>query len=106
MDLTTAKYFCKSGVCPTAESLLAFANAELTQPEMFFISAHLTSCDFCSAELHFLTSFPPAEAKCEEAEIPFALKQLAEALLCSKQTGFQVLEDLLNGSEQLKLNTA
>jgi hypothetical protein len=106
MDLKTAKYFCKSGVCPSAESLLAFADAELTQTEMFYISAHLSLCDFCSAELHFLTSFPQSEAKCEKAEIPFALKQLAEALLCGARTEFQLLEELISNTEQLTLKNA
>jgi hypothetical protein len=106
MDLKTAKYFCKSGVCPSAESLLAFADADLIQQEMFFISTHISSCDFCCAELHFLTSFPQLEAKCEKAAIPFALKQLAEALLCGKQAEFQLLEELLNNTEQLTLKNA
>lgn len=85
---------------------MAFADAELTQPEMFFISAHLTLCDFCAAELHFLTSFPPLDAKCEKAEIPFALKQLAEALLCGTQKEFKLLEDLISNTEQLTLKNA
>jgi hypothetical protein len=107
MRLKPAEEFCKSRICPSAETLLAFHCAELIFAEMRSISSHLARCEFCSAELHLLTSFPQAEANYNQtAEMPFALRQLAEALLGGKQTEFRLLENLLYGDEQLTLKNA
>lgn len=107
MRLKTAEEFCKSRVCPSADTLLAFHYAELIFAEMRSVASHLGGCEFCSAELHLLTSFPPAKANCyQTVEMPFALRQLAEVLLGGKQTEFRLLENLLYGDEQLTLKNA
>lgn len=107
MYLRTAENFYKSGVCPSAEELLAFHFAELSLPEMMTVSSHLERCEFCAAELHFLTSVPQVEANYNQpTEMPPALRQLAEALLGGKQSEFRLLENLLPGSEQLTLKNA
>jgi hypothetical protein len=107
MVLKTAPEFCKSGACPSAETLLRFDSADLFFAETMSVSAHLVECEFCSTELYFLNNFPQAEANCGQAsEIPFALRQLAEALLGGRQTEFRLLENLLYGNEQLTLKNA
>lgn len=107
MVLKTAPKFCKSGVCPSAATLMRFNGDDLFFAEMLSVSAHLAECDFCSAELYFLTQFPQTESNCSPApEIPSALKQLAEALLGGKETESRLLDNLLYGNEQLTLKNA
>ncbi len=107
MVLKTAPKFCKSGVCPSAATLLRFNSDDLFFAEMLSVSAHLAECEFCSAELYFLTKFPQTESDCDQApEIPSALKQLAETLLGGRETEFRLLEKLLYGNEQLTLKNA
>ncbi|MDQ4120866.1 MAG: hypothetical protein M3209_05425 [Acidobacteriota bacterium] len=107
MFVKTVAEFCKSEICPSAETLLGFESAELFFAEMMGVSAHLAECEFCLTELYFLTNFPQTESNCEPApEIPSALKQLAEALLGDAQSEFRLLNILLSGNEQLTFKNA
>lgn len=104
----TVAEFCKSGICPSAETLLRFDGSELFLAEMMTVSAHLAECEFCSTELYFLTSFPLNEkTDCGQTpKMPFALNQLAEALLGGRETEFRHLDNLLYSNEQLTLKDA
>jgi hypothetical protein len=90
--------FCKQKNCPATEVLADFARDKRDKDEIYFyrnnfIREHLKRCEFCSAELQFLTTFKPSEDKClPPPEIPFALRQLAEIMLGSKQT--QILQKM------------
>ena len=108
MFVKTVAEFCKSGTCPSAETLLRYDGSDLSLAEMMNVSAHLAECEFCSTELYFLTSFPLSEEPvCGQApKMPFALKQLAEALLGGRETEFRQLENLLYSNEQLTLKDA
>jgi hypothetical protein len=96
MSQKTAAHFCKRGVCPTAETLLGFHRAELSATKARCVSEHLTECEFCCAEFDFLTAYPPNEEKITNAEMPSALRDLAEALLGGRQGEFRLLDKMLD----------
>src|SRR5437868_14914116 len=45
--------FCKSEDCPSSNELLEFQNSDLPRTRAGEIRRHLTSCEFCSAEVEF-----------------------------------------------------
>lgn len=80
--------FCKSEDCPTSEDLLAFQTGDMPVSEGAAIRLHLSSCEFCAAEVEFYESYPPAaghEETVEADSIPTPLFELAEALLIKKR---------------------
>ena len=75
--------FCKTGDCPASEMLLSFLNG--TAECAGDISAHLSECEFCDAEVAFYRLYPPVEESVVIEEMPAALHELAEALLQKKR---------------------
>jgi hypothetical protein len=105
--------FCKSGVCPSAEKLLAFYRLEqMTKADSQCVSRHLAECEFCDAELHLLATYPPTEEKFYQADeyqaddMPLALRQLAEVLLGGRPAEYRLLNQLLCDKEILTLKNA
>lgn len=80
--------FCKNEDCPTSEDLLAFQTGDMPLSEGATIRRHLAICEFCSAEVEFYETYPPAAEQEEAVEadsIPTPLYELAEALLIKKR---------------------
>ncbi|MEP7213572.1 MAG: hypothetical protein ABI791_10870 [Acidobacteriota bacterium] len=73
--------FCKSADCPSSQRLLAFQTGEIDQVEERAISAHLSLCEFCEAEVDFYEYFPPVDEKVVPAKMPRPLFELAAALM-------------------------
>jgi hypothetical protein len=70
--------FCKITTCPTAETLLLYLDTPLADEAMDEVSTHLSSCDFCGAELHLLSRFRPAgPILVGTVRMPWPLYQLA-----------------------------
>lgn len=94
--------FCKSAECPSSYELLEFQNGDL--PRGGEIGGHLTSCEFCSAEVEFYSHYPQEETLGEPAEstkIPAPLFELAEALLKNRHGDSRSLNALLRENETL-----
>lgn len=77
--------FRKNVNCPSSERLLAFQKGELRSGERDRLTAHLHSCDFCTAEVDLYAHCPQSEETVERAEIPEPLAELAEALLTNRR---------------------
>ena len=95
--------FCKSANCPSSQKLLSFQNGDVPEKEAQRIGKHLTTCEFCLAEMEFYSHYPQAEEKIAEVEIPMPLYELAEALLSNRHKDFSLLNKLLSESEGLKI---
>jgi hypothetical protein len=104
MRSETKFLFRKREACPSAEVLLAFQINELSTDEKVEIDAHLRECEFCGAELLFLAAYPPAEENCQIAEIPFPLRQLAEALLTRKYLDSESLTEMFADTEPISVS--
>ena len=73
--------FCKLRACPTSETLLLYHDAALAREAAGEVTQHLSCCDFCGAELHLLSRFPPAgPPQVRPAQIPWPLYRLANDL--------------------------
>jgi len=95
--------FCKSGNCPSSQSLLAFQNSRISCEEGEQIKAHFAACEFCAAEVEFYAHYPQSEEKVPKVEIPIPLLDLAKALLDNKHKDFSVLNQLLGETESVKI---
>lgn len=95
--------FCKNAACPTSPDLLAFQKGETSKTKTKTIGTHLPECEFCAAEIELYAHCPQAEENCLETEIPRALFELAEALLCNRQKDFSLLNGLLSDAEGVKI---
>jgi len=76
--------FYKQATCPASETLLSYHACGLAIEQRRRVTAHLATCDFCSAELQLFTEHPPckeSDVPSEEATMPLSLRCLAEALL-------------------------
>lgn len=74
--------FCKRVACPSAEMLLSYQTGRLGREQKARVVLHLNQCDFCRAELHFLSHEKVADVPFTQAsEVPTHLRQLVEALL-------------------------
>jgi len=74
--------FIKQAACPSAETLLSYKAERLSLQQKLLVISHLNKCDFCRAELHFLSHQKVEEIGCTQtSEIPQHLRQLAEAIL-------------------------
>ena len=89
--------FCKNEDCPSSNELLDFQNGDFVRTRSSEISRHLSTCDFCEAEVEFYSSYPQAQDDIREepAEIPAALFELAEALLKNRHGDPTYLNALL-----------
>ena len=103
--------FSKNEDCPSSEELLDFQNGSLEAGPGAEIRSHLTSCEFCSAEVEFYAHYP----QCREDEsgesdvpskIPAPLYELAEALLKNNQSDVSSLDVLLEENEEFITDNA
>jgi hypothetical protein len=80
-SLSTAT-FCKHRTCPSSQALLRYHHATLSREAIQSVSTHLSSCDFCDAELSLLSKFPPKGAPASQPpRMPWHLYRLAKGLL-------------------------
>jgi hypothetical protein len=70
--------FAKLRSCPSSFALLFHRDAGLLPPEL---ASHLAACDFCSAELYFLSRQQLVLGEHIPAEMPLHLRALANAVL-------------------------
>lgn len=73
--------FCKQATCPSAETLRSYGTLSLAASEAEQVNEHLSSCEFCGAELKLLSDHTPMEEEYTATEIPAHLRSLAEALM-------------------------
>ena len=73
--------FCKTARCPTSQALLAYHRLDLPTKDHVSIGTHLTSCDFCGAELQLLKRCRGEAEEYSFVEMPSQLRRLAEDLL-------------------------
>lgn len=73
--------FSKQATCPSAETLVSYHNLGLAGGEAAQVSEHLSSCEFCCAELKLLSDHAPFDEEYPRPEIPAHLRSLALALL-------------------------
>ena len=83
MGVRSTAAFCKLKTCPPAETLLLFHEGALARDvaRRQQVAAHLSSCDFCGAELQLLSRFPVAgPPQVRPVKMPWALYRLAREL--------------------------
>ena len=75
--------FQKTVACPSSNTLLSYRAKGLPRELLTLVRLHLTTCEFCTAELALL-AFHKAPRKGDDKppEIPMNLRILAESLLC------------------------
>ena len=73
--------FCKTALCPTSQALLAYHHLDLAPKDHVSVETHLTSCDFCCAELQLLNFYRGDAEEYSFVEMPSQLRRLAEDLL-------------------------
>ena len=88
--------FCKNEDCPSSDELLGFQTGDLSLSRGSEVRKHLTSCEFCEAEVEFYSHYPPDETSSEVTQIPAPLYELAEALLKNRQSDSSLLSSLFN----------
>jgi len=95
--------FCKNEDCPSSQELLDFQNGNLDRERGVDVRIHMSSCEFCSAEVEFYSIYPQANEDIfvEPAKIPAPLFELAEALLKNRHTDLNSLNMLLRGTDGL-----
>lgn len=82
MRVRSQTKFCKRVACPSAEMLLSYQTGQLGREQKARVVLHLNQCDFCHAELHFLSHEEIADVPyTQTTEVPTHLRQLVEALL-------------------------
>ena len=81
MRTSSITVFSKQATCPSAETLVSYHTLNLSYAVAETVTEHLSSCEFCSAELKLLSEHPPVEEEYSAAEIPGHLRSLAEALM-------------------------
>src|SRR6059058_335967 len=67
---SSAQEFCKTTLCPSSEKLLRYRRRRLPIKDRHAISAHLRSCDFCSAEIELLKRHRNEAEELRAAEMP------------------------------------
>ena len=83
MPSTSTARFRKLRTCPHTETLLTFCQGARAAAHGGRIGEHVESCDFCGAEVHFLSRHAPtADALPSAAHaLPAHLRRLAEDVL-------------------------
>ena len=106
MGSVSTDTFCKQKTCPSAETLLRYQDAALARELLTGLTAHLATCDFCSAELHLLTRHRPADAqRYTPAQIPAHLRRLAADLLRAPARVTEQAAEALCERDSLTLTT-
>jgi hypothetical protein len=96
--------FCKQATCPSSETLLSYGVANLSSEMKAHVAAHLTACEFCSAELQLLTRHAPLAAPhCEQTIMPAPLRYLAESLLAGSLLRMESFTENIYDKERLTL---
>ena len=92
MGVRSTAAFCKLKTCPPAEALLLFHEDALARDAAGQqVAAHLSSCDFCGAELQLLSRFPVAgPPQVRPVKMPWALYRLAKELLALSTRAVEV----------------
>ena len=99
--------FCKRKTCPSAEMLLLYQDAVLAPALERMVTAHLSGCDFCGAELFLLAKSPPtALPRYVPVSIPHAPYRLAKALLATGPRVVSRTLELIYDSDRLTLTDA
>ncbi len=93
--------FCKNGDCPSSQELLDFQNGELDREQGVDLRIHMSSCEFCTAEVEFYSIYPQMQDDIfiQPEAIPAPLFELAEALLKNRYADHNALNMLLRDSE-------
>ncbi|HEY0077664.1 MAG TPA: hypothetical protein VGB73_03390 [Pyrinomonadaceae bacterium] len=108
-SLSTAE-FRKTKVCPSAQILLLYQEASLTETRRRRVAAHLSGCDFCGAEMQLLSTHRPSmatqAAASELRPIPAALRRLAEDLLSHPVRALAIFAEISFDREPLTLTDA
>jgi hypothetical protein len=87
--------------------LLSYTQATLARDLRQEMTAHLDACDFCDAELHLLSKFPPVSAVvCPTAKLPRALYRLAKDLLSVSTNAAERTVEILYERDQFSLTDA
>lgn len=73
--------FLKKQTCPSTETLLDYSREALSPLDGARVSAHVTACDFCGAEVQLLAHHPTAPEAVAPIPIPPAMEELATRLL-------------------------
>ena len=83
MRSSSTARFRKLRTCPSTEALLLHGRTPGTGVRRDSIAAHLSTCDFCGAEMQLLSHVPPPTKALPfvAPEIPRALLRLAEDLM-------------------------
>jgi hypothetical protein len=81
MRTSSITVFSKQATCPSAETLVSYNTLNLSYDAAASVSEHLSSCEFCGAELKLLSEHAPAEEEYRVVEFPAHLRALAEAVL-------------------------
>jgi hypothetical protein len=85
--------FCKTARCPASQALLAYHRLDLASNHLP-IKTHLTSCDFCGAELQLLSRYCSDAEEYSFVEMPAQLRRLAEDLLKNSAATIRGLTEL------------
>jgi hypothetical protein len=94
--------FCKNEDCPSSHELLGYQTGDLPRVRGNDVRKHLSSCEFCSAEVEFYSHYPPDEGLLSEVnEIPAPLFELAEAILKNRHGDASSLYSLLSEKGEL-----
>ena len=94
MGARSTAAFCKLKTCPPAETLVLYGEATLARDATGQVAAHLSSCDFCDAELQLLSRFPVAgPPQFVPVKMPWALYRLAKELLVLSTRAVEVAYD-------------
>ena len=99
----TLSGFYKNEDCPSSDELNEYQNGDLSKDRGAEIRRHMSSCEFCDAEVEFYSNYPAASEESSEdiAEIPAPLYELAEALLKNRHSDNKALNSLLEENKKL-----
>jgi N-acyl-D-aspartate/D-glutamate deacylase len=101
MHSSFASLFCKTARCPASQALLAHHRAVPSFDDHDYIESHLASCDFCSAELQLLRRYCGEAEEYSFAEMPAALRRLAEDLMTRSTEPFRGFAQLRENRQLL-----
>jgi hypothetical protein len=105
-SLSTAT-FRKHRTCPASDVLLLYCDAPLIHEVEGLITDHLSSCDFCGAELQLLSKFPPTgKPTLQPVRMPWHLYRLAKDLLALSASDLARTVDAIYDARNLSLTDA
>ena len=98
--------FRKLLTCPRTEALLSLSRGEVRPQDS--VEAHVSSCDFCGAEVQLLSRFPPPANALPFAvlSMPAPLRLLAQEILSEPSYNRARFADSLMEIERLTLTDA